>query len=70
MKAGEAIRWCYRHHANLEFDEDEAGVKMTVTVKRKKSIITRHTLLLRNHDTAADEVSRFLTKLGEELNLE
>lgn len=70
MRAGEAFRWCYRHSANLEFDAVQGGIQLTLTVKRKKALILQKRLMIRDHDKAADDVTRFIDAFAREYNME
>jgi len=66
MRASEVLRWCYRHQCNLEFKSVQEGVALVVNTHKKKL----YTLLLRNHDTVADDVCRFIEKISKDINLE
>jgi hypothetical protein len=69
MKAGEVLRWAYRHQVDFEFKKVPEGIQLNVTTKHK-AVFTQHKKLLRDHDLAADEICRFIEKIATEFNLE
>lgn len=66
MKSSECLRWCWRHSVTLEFKRTG---DLFISFKKKDKLIIEK-LVLRNHDTVAEDICRHIDKLSTKYNIE